>query len=373
MKGKRLYVLILMLFFAIGAGTFLWLVGNDALAESHPFQFFADSNTYYKIYTGQFGEFDGVLIGVASNYLGPLAVLNVFQGNTYLIMIFNCIVFLVSVMKISKLMNISPLGFALILLISPLTISSLLSVNKEVFAFPFFAFALAGYMKRSTSYVVLALLCSLLVRWQLTAFYLVIIVLNSSPRICSRSLVILVLLALASAFYVIAKPWLEPVVKFVEASIENYDEAGSGLFEAMLDWQSQGYYIFVFPIKAAHLLFGMGLKFEKILNPENIYNDLLVSSHCLVALLLFVALVKCKGFNLRNDLVFASIVFLIVFCLSPVFAPRYLHPVYVIWGIVILRRTVNGKVDNSPLVCPRYARQLNYPPQSRTIKLDPVK
>ena len=84
--------------------------------------------------------------------------------------------------------------------------------------------------------------------------------------------------------------WLEPVIAFVEMSIENYDEGGSGPFEATLNYQKLGLYFLVFPVKAAHLLFGLGLKVDKLLSPAEIYNDFFVGGHCFISLLVFLAL-----------------------------------------------------------------------------------
>lgn len=325
----------LMALFAASAAVFLATIGQDALAERHPFQFFADSNTYHQIYAGDMVSFDGALVGVAANYVGPLLVLEALRGNVYLVMLLNTLVFAWSVQRIARLLGIEPMKLALLLMVSPLTVSSLLSVNKEIFAFPFIALALTGYMRRSVSAVILAFAASILVRWQLTGFYVLMLLLSGPARIFSRRTVLIGLLLGASAFYSLTQSYLEPVVAFVEVSIENYEEAGSGLFEAVLEYQKQGWYFLAFPVKAAHLLFGMGLKVDKMLSPVNIYNDLFVALHCAVTLGVFVMIVRRRRLYLRSDLVFASAVFLAVFCLTPVFAPRYLHPVFVLWVLVL--------------------------------------
>jgi len=126
------------------------------LEEVYPtFQFFADSNTYIKTYRGDGDE--GALIRVDGNYFGPLMVLNMFQGNNYLIMVFNCFVFGWSVIRIAQSLKIDSFQVVLLLMISPLTISSLLSVNKEIFLFPFLALALDAYLRGSRSSMLLAL------------------------------------------------------------------------------------------------------------------------------------------------------------------------------------------------------------------------
>ncbi len=169
--------------------------------------------------------------------------------------------------------------------------SSLLSVNKEIFALPFIALALTGDVRRSALAVIAALLVSALVRWQLTGFYLVMLLLSAGRlRLASRGTILAALLLATSAFWYFVQEWLEPVIAFVEMSIENYDEGGSGPFEATLNYQKLGLYFLVFPVKAAHLLFGLGLKVDKLLSPAEIYNDFFVGGHCFISLLVFLAL-----------------------------------------------------------------------------------
>ena len=325
-----------MLLFAMAGALFLYLVGQYALFDEHAFQFFADSSTYHQIYAGDSISFDGTLIGVASNYLGPMLVLELLQGNIYLVMLLNTGIFLASVLQLARLLRLDPLKLAALLLLSPLTISSLLSVNKEIFTLPFIALALTGYMRRSILATVLALGVSMLVRWQLTGFYLLMLLVSGTARFVRRGTLLMALLLSASVFYVSTESLLAPVTTYAEHSIEIYEEAGSGLFEIALDLQKQGLYFLVFPVKAAHLLFGMGLKLDNLLNPVSIYNDIFVTLHCSVTLLIFLLLLKRRLFNLRADLVFMSVMFLVVFCLSPVFAPRYLYAVYVIWVLVLI-------------------------------------
>ena len=334
-RVRHVQLLALMTLFVVAAVAFLYLIGQDALQGRHPFQFFADSNTYLRIYTGEFDTFDGALIGVATNYVGPLLVLELLRGNVYLVMLLNVAIFCASLLQIATLLRVDPLKVAALLLLSPLTVSSLLSVNKEIFAFPFIALALTGYMRRSVPAIVLALIASMLARWQLTGFYVVMLLIGHGPRWFSRRTVLLGLLAGASAFYALMQDWLEPIISATELAIAEYDEGGSGLFEATLNYQKQGLYFLLFPVKAAHLLFGLGLRFDKWLSPADIYNDIFVAGHCLVSLVALVALLARKQFSLSSDMIFTSMVFLAIICLSPVFAPRYLYPVYVLWVLIL--------------------------------------
>ncbi len=335
-RVRSLELLLLMVLFGMLAAVFLFLIGIDALNDRHPFQFFVDSNTYHKTYAGDSETFDGTLVGVDGNYLGPLLILTLAGGDPYLVMLINVCIYYFSIARITSLLKLDPLNVGILLLLSPMTVSTLLSVNKEILVFPFIAFALTAYMRRSLMWAGLALVVSILSRWQLTAFYLVMLMISMSPvRILRhRGSVLGVTLLAASAMYLLLQQWIEPVMAAVEANLESYDGGGSGLFELFLNLQKQGLYALIFPFKALHLLFASAIRLRQI-DAENIYNNLFVAAHCLVALVVFGFMVLKRSVRLKSDLIFASVMFLAVFCLSPIYAPRYLYPVYVIWVLVL--------------------------------------
>ena len=334
-KKKNVKIILFMTFFAICSSLFLLLIGQYSLFYQHSFQFFADSSTYHQAYAGETENFDGTVIGVSNNYLGPLLILELAQGNMYLVMLLNVYIFTCSIVYISKILNINPLKLVPLLFLSPLTISFLLSVNKEIFLFPFIAFALNGYMRRSVTSVAVALTLALFVRWQMVIFYALIILFQFNI-IKSRISFLLLVLFVISAAYLLIQPLIEPVLETVALSFAVYDGGGSGLFEWSLAYQNQGLYFLVFPVKAFHLLFGMGFKIENIINPTQIYNDLFIGGHCAVTFLVFLTLVKKRVFSLRNDLMFASSIFLIIFCVTPIFSPRYLYFVFLLWVLILV-------------------------------------
>jgi hypothetical protein len=348
---------MLMVVFALAGAVFLLVIGEDALNEQNQFQFFADSNTYINFYNGFANTPNDELIGISTNYLGPVLVLQLVQGNIYLVMLLNIFLFTYSIIHITRLLGLNPLKVAFILLLSPLTISTLLSVNKEIFLFPFLAFALNGYLRNSIVSVLLALTVTLLVRWQFGLFYLIIIVLSSShifergrtlsittvlirlitklTHVPERIVLFVALLVGVSVAYPAIQEWIEPIIANVEYSNWTYEGGGSGLFEFVGAYQQRGLYFLIFPIKALHLLFGMGLKVDNIFSPEHIYNDLFIGGHCAVALIVFLIMIKRQLLTMRSELVFASMVFLAVFCLTPVFSPRYLFFAYIMWVFVL--------------------------------------
>ena len=107
-SGQETILIYCALIFALLAAIFLHQVGRYALAGFHPFQFFADSNTYHDSYSGLIAGPEG-FIDVSYNYLGPLIILSVLGGNIYLVMAFNVAVFSASMIAMCRTLRIEPL------------------------------------------------------------------------------------------------------------------------------------------------------------------------------------------------------------------------------------------------------------------------
>lgn len=335
-RVRSAQLLLLLSCVAALAMFFLFFVGSDALSDRNTFQFFADSKTYMRIYAGEQFLANDSLLSVSDNYIGPLLVLRLLRGNIYLIMMFNVLLFWGSIVWITSDLRMDPLKVGALLLLSPLTISSMLAVNKEIFLLPFMAFTVAAYVRGSLPLLLMAAGVSILVRWQVTAFFLTVMIASLPLRIMRhRGLVVTGLLVVSSLVYLQLSDVFAAVIAVVERSVfEDFDQ-GSGLFTVLNAYQQRGAYFLVFPLKAAHLLFALGLRFDHIFNPSNIYNDLFVGLHCTASLATFLLLLKRRLLRLDEDLIFAASIFLVVFCLSPIYAPRYLYPVFVA-GVLVL-------------------------------------
>lgn len=346
--GREIALMFIALVLVVFGGIFLYYIGQYALVGRHPFEFFADSKTYHDLYSGYLVMQEG-LIGVSFNFLGPMMILSATQGNIYLIMIVNVTIFALSILFVSRSLNFDPVKVAFIQLLSPMTLSSLMSVNKEIIVFPVLVLIINGYRYRSISLVLAAVLISVLARWQLTVFCLVLIGLFFVRHV-NRYLVLALLLIAVSAAYYFMQDLLRPILENVEFSTAQFTE-GSGLFERLNQIQNDGFYFLVAIVKAAHLLFSLGLKFDTIRNPIIFYNDQVVATFCLVNLVFFIALIATRRFRLSNDLIMISIVYLVVFALTPVYAPRYFYAVTILWALAL----AGAKAGVSPTQHPRFA------------------
>ena len=328
---------LLLLALTLAGGLFLYWIGIDALEGRNTFQFFADSGTYHTVARGDLLGVEGVgdSIGIAANFFGPLLMLQLTGENYYAVMAVNALLLYFSIASISRSLRFDSLRFTLLLLLNPITISSLLSVNKEVFSLVFVALLLRAYSAGSLLSWVAAALVSMLARWQLTVFLIAFTVALTpvNPFRRDRLRTILILLICLSILYVQLATVFESIRFTFEQSAAEYE--GSGFYEWLQGWQEKGAYWLIFPLKALHLLFGLGLRFDRLLAPTDVYNDVWQLLHSTMTLVLFIALCKKRLFKLQNDLVYISVFYLAIFAMSPIYSPRYFYPLYVLWAAAL--------------------------------------
>lgn len=340
-RDRRGLTAALMALVTLLGSVFLFVVGIDALEGRSDFHFYADSSTYHEAARGDLAGIENPadLIGIAGNFLGPLLVLRLTGDNYYLVLLANATMMFLSVASIAKTLKLDSLRLAVLLLLNPLTVSSLLAVNKEILSLVFVALLLRALVSRSWWLIGAAALLSVLVRWQLTLvlMLLVAVLMTGDAWRGHRRLLVAALLGGLSLLYVALLPIFEPIRATFELSASEYE--GSGLYEWLVGWQDVGAYWAVFPFKAAHLLFVLGLRIDRLLAPTNLYNDVWQLLHSSATLFMFIALWRARRLRLGNDLVFISVLYVAVFALSPIYAPRYFYPVYVMWAIALTAST----------------------------------
>jgi hypothetical protein len=323
---------------------FLGWIGIDALQGRHPFQFFADSPTYHEAFAGGLDHISSGadLVGIAANFLGPMMLLALAGGDYYAMVVVNAALLSYATLGIARTLRIDALRLLAVLLLNPITISSLLAVNKEVISLAVVALLLRALERRSLGALALALAASVLVRWQLTLVVLATVALVGplNPLRRRRFATVLLVLAALSAVYVALAPLLEPIRLNFEHATEDYE--GSGLFERLVTWQDEGWYWLAFVPKAAHLLWGMGLRLDRLVAPTDVYNDVWQLLHSTSLLLLFLALWRAGKVRLANDLFYLSVLYIAIFALTPIYTPRYFYPVYVLWAAALLTPSSNA-------------------------------
>lgn len=338
-------LLIFVFFFCV---MFLYCIGIDALEERNDIQFFADSWTYHKLASGSNDWLapDVSAISVGGNFLGPLLILKILNENYYLILVFNFIIFFWGTIKISQELKLDSLKLLLILLANPTTISSLLSINKEIISFLFVAYTSSFHYRRSFSGAIFSIVLAILTRWQLAIFAILILLFHSSLNPLKnkrRTFIFLTLVATSLAYYM-ANEILAPVIESFEFSADQHD--GSGIWNKLIELQGAGLYAIVFPLKSAQLLFGLSFNISNIYDYKIFYNDIIQTLASTASLGLLLLILINKKTTLHSDAIFASIIYLTIFSLSPIFTPRYLYPVYIYWGIFYCQQQHDKKSRN---------------------------
>lgn len=324
----------------LGAGIlFLYFFGIPALEGTIQYQFYADSATYHKIASGEFGEYDSwrAMLSLSSNLLGPLLILKLAQQNYYVVLCLNIVLFCLSVELIQRAIksNASSLHIYILLLANPITVSSLLAVNKEIFSLFSIALLLYGLARKQFLILALALVFSLLVRWQLVLFDLVAIFCCTQFNILKhRRLAFILLLLIAASILIWMLDSVVYSVRNFNFSEQSYD--GSGLYDLLIWAQKHGLYWLAFIPKSLHLLFGLGVRMDRLFDPTNLYNDVWQLLHSTALLVVFVTLLVRRKFKLQSDLIYLSVIYLTIFALSPIYVPRYFYPVYVLWAIPLI-------------------------------------
>lgn len=313
---------------------FLDMAGISALTGKLSFQFYADSGTYHQAAAGKIGHIQSFrdMVSMSSNYLGPVLILDMLDQSYYAVLWFNVLVFWFSLELIARATQCNRFILYAIFFLNPITLSSLLAINKELLSVLTIALLIYGLGRHSIWSLFTAVCMGLFVRWQFCVFILLAIFCWFGGTTLSRRRKIIIFLLFASSFML----WQ---FGFLISEVENgfwiaarhYD--GSGFYAGLVRLQSEGLYWLIFIPKAAHLLFGLGLRFDRLIDPIDIYNDVWQLLHSLAMLIVFMFLLVRGKFTLKSNMVYLSVIYLIIFTMTPIYVPRYFYAVYIYWAI----------------------------------------
>lgn len=330
---------LLLAFFSLSSVVFYIFLGRHALAGDIDFQFYADSLSYERIYRDLNLNSLSDLVTFNANFLGPILILDLFSGSREWVLFFNLFVLFLVVWIVRARLELNASTFLLLFFLSPLTFSSLQSVNKEILSILCVALVVAWSVRRNAAYLLFALLCSVLVRWQLSLFVVAVFISLSglNPLRRSRYIYIFLVLVFVSCIYPMVSGYFERVNEI--AGDGSLSGGGSGLYSLFNSLQQSGAYFLVFVPKALQAMYGMVFKLGDALNPDAglFYNRVMVTLHCVVAFLLFLYTLVKRRLRMSDDFVFIAVVYCVIFVLSPIYAPRYFYPVYFLLCLVNAR------------------------------------
>jgi hypothetical protein len=330
---------LLLAFFLLSSVIFYICVGRHALAGDIDFQFYADSLSYERIYRDLNLNSLSDLVTFNANFLGPILILDLFNGSREWVLVFNLFILCLVVWIVRARLELNTSTFLLLFFLSPFTFSSLQSVNKEILSILCVSLVVAWSVRGHFAYLLFALLCSVLVRWQLSLFVVAVCLSLSglNPLRRNRAIYIFLVLVFVSCVYPMVSGYFERVNEIADDG--SLSGGGSGLYSLFNSLQQSGGYFLVFIPKALQAMYGMVFKVGDVFNPDAgmFYNRVIVMLHCVVAFLLFLYTVAKRRLRMSDDFVFIAMIYCVIFVLSPIYAPRYFYPVYFLLCLVNAR------------------------------------
>ena len=328
---------------------FWYSIGLPVMKGEIDFKFYSDSKTYETLALAT----DDVttLVRVSGNQVGPVLISKYMGPLNYTGMfLLQLLVFLVSIRMMLKDLNVKKSSFLILLFINPVTFSSLFAINKEIFSFLTLACTIRFLERGTYKWMLYAFILSLIVRWQLSLF-LIIITLTFSPInfLHKRKwlYIILFLLGISMVLYVTRDTLLGQVFTKYEANIlENSTKGSTGLFDRIMIIQDEYGYIFAFIPKLLHLMVGMTTRFLHVLNPDPVemYNDVVLYWMGPINLFLLFTIFRKRLFSLNEPYIFISLIYAGIFAITPIYNIRYFYPVGIFLSIVVCRKKVYDKM-----------------------------
>jgi hypothetical protein len=225
--------------------------------------------------------------------------------------------------------------FAALLLLNPVLISAVITLNKEIFAITG-VIAFVKYMKAQRFrllWLVVAVLISLCGRWQQAAIVMLLAAYESriSPIRGKRLTGIMIAVLLYTLVYTAVYQTAPVLIAGLLA------QAQGGHTIWLLD-NIQGYFgfpIVVLPKIAMNVMGyfitpGYFLKDFWQQNFDNWHDQVFLTVHEFLITVLFTILIFTKKLRLRDDPVYVLWLYLITIAVSPMIQPRYEYPAYVL-------------------------------------------
>jgi len=146
------------------------------------------------------------------------------------------------------------------------------------------------------------------------------------------------IVVMSAVFYEIGNIAFPNVTEVASEGVAQWE--GTGLWGWLLNIQYSGGYFMVFPLKALHSMFGILAYIKKIVDPPEFYNYVVVMLHSLTMLCVMLYAFVKKKLRLKNNTFYIAIIYLLIFGLTPIYAPRYFYPVFVLLCVLVSEKSV---------------------------------
>jgi hypothetical protein len=114
---------------------------------------------------------------------------------------------------------------------------------------------------------------------------------------------------------------------------------GTGLWGWLLEIQYSGGYFIVFPLKSLHSMFGILAYIKKIIDPPEFYNYVVVMLHSLSMLFVMIYAFIKRKFSFQNNAFYIGVIYLLIFGLTPIYAPRYFYPIFLLLCVLVAEKS----------------------------------
>lgn len=301
-----------------------------------------DSRTYMQFATDFPGLQGLVTMGLANhNLVGPLSLLLALGNNSLYVLIFNLVLFYLCLDIFFKSAQFNKTGFFIALVINPLMLSSLTSINKEVLSVCALLVTLAYSFGGRRRHLWLSILLSLLVRQELTVL---IIGYAIGRKVKSKWKRIWMLVGAVLALSALLPVYDTSTVDILNA---NQTDNSVGISVFLSDLTSNYlYFIAVIPRIILNLfgdiktLFGGG-------------DDDLYGYSAWSGIAFFIACIYAKKrFYMVNDPFFLMVSYAILFATPSFIHHRYFFPVYVVLLALVFYKKHNGQPVAAPVPAP---------------------
>lgn len=324
---------------------FLITIGIPAVEGRIHLEFYADSETYLEIGNDSSITFQNILL-IQPNVLGQILILRFLQNSYVLVFIMNACIAYYFYHVVSTYFNLNRKILFTYLFISPMFFGSVVLINKEMISILALSFFFKYYHGKNFLYLLLAIVVSFFVRWQMALFIFVAAVTVGQLNFFKKWKTVTLLLCLfgVSLMYFLNKSSFQHVNDVLQVAKAGDTESKSGIFYTIMDIQNGSPigYLLVFPFKAMHLFVGMVSKYMKFFDWSNMYNNTFIFSQSVMHFIVVINVIR-KRIKFNNIFLFVAILYAIIFALTPIYSPRYFFPVYILLACAVATPTLSEK------------------------------
>ncbi|WP_291857677.1 hypothetical protein [Marinilabilia sp.] len=324
-----------------------WIfIGSPVMNGDINFKFYSDSRTYERLALSTNNLFN--LLRVSGNQIGPVFIAKLIGPENYTgIFLLNFAVLMLAIKFFLKNDRLQKDLFLILILFNPITFTSIFSINKEIFLFLSLSFLVRFVEDKKYKWIIFAVVLSLIIRWQLTLFFLVVFGIASPINFLRNRKFLFFFLFLGAISFVLSvtRNTIFGDVFYVYEQAISDKVGGPGLFDKIMDIQDSYGYVVAFVPKAFHLLVGMTKRVNHLFNPDPVemYNDVVLFWLGPINLFLLVVFFYRRLFSLKDPLVFLSLIYISIFAITPIYNIRYFYPVTIFLSYIISRKRESNK------------------------------